>query len=66
MRRSPAHAPGRQGGARRRLADSVDAGCDLAVLTVQPGSTSQENGHRQGFALLYTRAILVKPPEARG
>jgi ribosomal protein S18 acetylase RimI-like enzyme len=46
---------------RRRLADGVAAGCDLAVLTVQPGSTSQENGHRQGFALLYTRAILVKP-----
>jgi ribosomal protein S18 acetylase RimI-like enzyme len=46
---------------RRRLADSADAGCDLAVLTVQPGSTSQENGHRQGFALLYTRAILVRP-----
>jgi ribosomal protein S18 acetylase RimI-like enzyme len=45
---------------RRRLADGVAAGCDLAVLTVQPGSTSQENGHRQGFALLYTRAILVK------
>ena len=45
---------------RRRLADSVSAGCDLAVLTVQPGSTSQENGHRQGFALLYARAILVR------
>lgn len=45
---------------RRRLADGVAAGCDLAVLTVQPGSTSQENGHRQGFALLYTRVILVK------
>jgi ribosomal protein S18 acetylase RimI-like enzyme len=51
---------------RRRLADSVDAGCDLAVLTVQPGSTSQENGHRQGFALLYTRAILVKTGKGKG
>lgn len=47
---------------RRRLSDSVLAGCDIAVLTTQPGSTSQENGHRQGFALLYTRAILVRAP----
>ncbi len=47
---------------RRRLADAFAAGCDLAVLTTQPGSTSQENGHRQGFALLYTRAILVRQP----
>jgi ribosomal protein S18 acetylase RimI-like enzyme len=49
---------------QRRLADAARAGCDLAVLTTQPGSTSQENGHRQGFALLYARAILVKTPAA--
>jgi len=49
---------------RRRLADSARAGCDLAVITTQPGSTSQENGHRQGFALLYARAILVRDPAA--
>ena len=47
---------------RRRLADARREGCDLAVLTTQPGSTSQENGHRQGFALLYPRAVLVKSP----
>lgn len=47
---------------RRRLADSAQAGCDLAVITTQPGSTSQENAHRQGFSLLYPRAILVKDP----
>ena len=47
---------------RRRLADGFNAGCDLAVITTQPGSTSQQNGHRQGFALLYTRAVLVKQP----
>lgn len=47
---------------RRRLSDSFASGCDLAVLTTQPGSSSQENGHRQGFALLYTRAVLVKQP----
>lgn len=46
---------------RRRLADAHAAGCELAVLTTQPGSTSQANGHRQGFVLLYPRAILVKP-----
>jgi GNAT superfamily N-acetyltransferase len=47
---------------RRRLADAVSSGCDLALLTTQPGSTSQQNGHRQGFALLYPRAILVRHP----
>lgn len=41
-----------------RLADAVSEGCDIAVLTTQPGSKSQENGIRQGFTLLYTRAIL--------
>jgi ribosomal protein S18 acetylase RimI-like enzyme len=49
---------------RRRLSDAFASGCDLAVLTTQPGSTSQENGHRQGFALLYSRAVLVQPPPA--
>ncbi|HEY7448049.1 MAG TPA: GNAT family N-acetyltransferase [Vicinamibacterales bacterium] len=46
---------------RRRLADAYEAGCELALLTTSPGSTSQENGHRQGFELLYSRALLVKP-----
>jgi GNAT superfamily N-acetyltransferase len=45
---------------RRRLADAARAGCDVAVMTTQPGSKSQENGHRQGFSLLYSRALLVK------
>lgn len=45
-----------------RLADSAAAGCDVAVITTQPGSKSQQNAHRQGFTLLYTRAILVKQP----
>ncbi|TCO54793.1 GNAT family N-acetyltransferase [Actinocrispum wychmicini] len=43
-----------------RLADAVAAGCDLAVITTQPGSKSQQNAQRSGFDLLYTRAILVK------
>jgi GNAT superfamily N-acetyltransferase len=43
-----------------RLADAAAAGCDIAVVTTQPGSQSQENVQRHGFDLLYTRAILVK------
>lgn len=43
-----------------RLADATAAGCDLAVVTTQPGSKSQQNTQRQGFDVLYTRAILVK------
>jgi GNAT superfamily N-acetyltransferase len=45
-----------------RLADAATAGCDVAVITTQPGSKSQQNAQRQGFDLLYTRAILVKHP----
>ena len=43
-----------------RLADAAAAGCDVAVITTQPASTSQQNAQRRGFDLLYTRAILVK------
>lgn len=43
-----------------RLAAAGQAGCDLAVVTTQPGSKSQENARRRGFALLYTRAVLVR------
>jgi ribosomal protein S18 acetylase RimI-like enzyme len=45
-----------------RLADAAAAGCDVAVITAQPGSKSQQNAQRQGFDLLYTRAVLVKQP----
>jgi ribosomal protein S18 acetylase RimI-like enzyme len=44
----------------RRLADAQREGCDLAVVTTNPGSKSQQNAQRQGFELLYSRAILVK------
>jgi ribosomal protein S18 acetylase RimI-like enzyme len=44
----------------RRLGDAQRAGCDLAVVTTNPGSKSQENAQRHGFELLYARAILVK------
>ena len=43
-----------------RLADATTAGCDVAVITVQPGSKSQQNAQRRGFDLLYTRAVLAK------
>jgi GNAT superfamily N-acetyltransferase len=45
-----------------RLADAAVAGCDVAVITTQPGSRSHQNAQRQGFDLLYTRAVLVKRP----
>jgi ribosomal protein S18 acetylase RimI-like enzyme len=49
---------------RTRLADGAEAGCDIVVATTQPGSTSQANLHKQGFSLLYARALLLKsPPE---
>jgi GNAT superfamily N-acetyltransferase len=47
-----------------RLDDAGRAGCDLAVVTTQPGSKSQENVQRQGFSLLYARAVLARPHEA--
>jgi GNAT superfamily N-acetyltransferase len=43
-----------------RLEAARRAGCDVAVVTTQPGSKSQENVQRQGFELLYTRAVLVR------
>jgi ribosomal protein S18 acetylase RimI-like enzyme len=42
-----------------RLADAARRGCDLAVVTTAPGSQSQANVQRQGFELLYGRAVLV-------
>ena len=50
---------------RARLADAAAAGCDVAVMTAQPGSRSQQNAQRRGFDLLYTRAVLVKDCHAR-
>lgn len=43
-----------------RIADAVAEGCDVAVVTTQPGSKSQQNIQRRGFDLLYTRAVLRK------
>lgn len=44
----------------RRLRDAAAGACDIAVVTVQPGSKSQENVQHQGFELLYSRAVLVR------
>lgn len=49
---------------RARLAAAAEAGCELAVVTTQPGSKSHQNAQRQGFDLLYARAILVKGTSA--
>jgi GNAT superfamily N-acetyltransferase len=38
-----------------RTARAAEAGCDLAVCLAKPGSASQRNVVRQGFAVLYTR-----------
>ena len=44
-----------------RLHHAAAAGCEVAVVTTQPGSTSQHNVQRAGFNLLYARAVLVRP-----
>jgi hypothetical protein len=46
---------------RARLVEAAHAGCDIAIVTTEPASKSQENVERAGFALLYVRAILVRP-----
>ena len=45
---------------RWRLAHAASLGCDLAVVTTQPASKSQENVQREGFQLLYARQLLLK------
>lgn len=45
-----------------RLCEAGRRGCDIAVVTTQPGSKSQENVQRAGFEVLYTRAVLVREP----
>jgi hypothetical protein len=46
---------------RARLIDAAEQGCDLAIVTTEPASKSQHNVQRAGFALLYSRAILIRP-----
>ena len=44
---------------RHRLEEAVRRGCDVAVVTTEPGSRSQQNVQKAGFSLLYARAILA-------
>lgn len=46
---------------RTRLTDAATAGCTHAVVTTQPGSTSQATMRRAGFELGYSRAVLTRP-----
>jgi ribosomal protein S18 acetylase RimI-like enzyme len=46
---------------RARLVDAAANGADIAVVTTEPGSKSQQNVQRAGFELLYSRAILRRP-----
>jgi hypothetical protein len=45
-----------------RLASAAASGAEVAVVTTQPGSKSQQNVQRQGFELVYARAVLVRQP----
>ena len=45
---------------RARLLDAAAQGCDLAIVSTEPGSKSQENVQRAGFSLLYARAVLIR------
>jgi DNA-binding winged helix-turn-helix (wHTH) protein/GNAT superfamily N-acetyltransferase len=45
---------------QHRLQEARNAGCEIAVITAPPGSRSEENALRSGFALLYSRAIFLK------
>ncbi len=47
---------------RTRLLDAARQGSDLAVVTTEPGSKSQQNVQRAGFELLYARAVLIRRP----
>jgi hypothetical protein len=45
-----------------RLAMAEASGCDLAVINVLPGSSTQRNAERRDFRVAYTRAVLVRAP----
>jgi GNAT superfamily N-acetyltransferase len=49
-----------------RLRDAAERGCDVSVVTTEPASKSQQNVQREGFELLYARAVLVKSVQDSG
>ena len=50
---------------RARLLDLAREGCDVAIVTTEPASKSQQNTQRGGFELLYARAILTRRARPR-
>ena len=42
----------------RRIAEASQAGCELGMVTTQPGSASHRNVARRGFELLYTKVSM--------
>ena len=46
---------------RARIRLAAEAGCDLVVVTADPGSTSGRNARRAGFHLAYTNVRLASP-----
>ena len=44
-----------------RLDVASRAGCDLAVVTADPGSISARNSERSGFQLVCTHAVMASP-----
>lgn len=42
-----------------RLNEALAQGCDLATASTLPGSASQRNYEREGFAVVYTKLTLV-------
>jgi len=45
---------------RARLRHAAEKGCDLAMVTTMPGTTSQRNAERQDFRVVYTRSKLSR------
>jgi hypothetical protein len=44
-----------------RFRHAIVAGCDLAMMVAEPGSSSQRNAERQGFHIAYTRTKWTIP-----
>ncbi len=44
-----------------RLSHAQQAGCELAMMCAEPGSTSQRNAERHGFRIAYTRIKWTLP-----
>lgn len=45
---------------RLRMQVAKEAGCDVAVIVTQGGTTSQRNAERLGFRVAYSKATLIK------